>query len=189
MLRARIVPLSAAMLTALSLSSADAAAPRFRATSTDMANGKTMSNEQVLNGFGCMGGNMSPEVKWDNAPANAKSFAITLYDPDAPTGSGWWHWVAIDIPASVHELAKGAGKDKTVALAGGGRQTHTDFGASGYGGPCPPMGDKPHRYILTVYALDTDKLDVPDDATAAFVGFNLHFHTIAKSAITARYGR
>lgn len=94
----------------------------------------------------------------------------------------------MDIPASVHELPKGAGKG-TGNLRVGGRQTRTDFGQAGYGGPCPPMGDKPHRYILTIYAVDTDKLDVPNDASGGFVGFNLHGHTLAKAAITARYGR
>ncbi len=181
---------AAAVVVAASLQSSAgaAAAKKFTVTSTDMANGKMMSADQVLNGFGCMGGNNSPEVKWDNAPANTKSYAVTLYDPDAPTGSGWWHWVAVDIPASVHELPKGAGKG-AGNLTVGGRQTRTDFGQPGYGGPCPPMGDKPHRYVLTVYALDTDKLDVPNDASGAFVGFNLHGHTLAKAAITARYGR
>ncbi len=183
-----VVPvLGLAVAAGLQIPAGAAPAGNFRVTSTDMTNGKMMASDQVLNGFGCMGSNNSPEVKWENAPAITKSFAVTLYDPDAPTGSGWWHWVAVDIPASVRELPKGAGKG-TGNLSIGGRQTRTDFGQPGYGGPCPPMGDKPHRYVLTVYALDTDKLDVPNDASGAFVGFNLHGHTIAKASITARYG-
>ena len=168
---------------------AGAAASTMRLTSTSMADAKSMVMEQVLNGFGCTGGNVSPDVKWTNAPAATKSFALTLYDPDAPTGSGWWHWVVVDIPATKSELAKGAGKSGTVAVAGGGRQTRTDFGAPGYGGPCPPMGDKPHRYVLTLYALDVDKLDVPDDASGALVGFNLHAHALSQASMTAQYGR
>jgi Raf kinase inhibitor-like YbhB/YbcL family protein len=160
---------------------------KFTVTSTDMANGKLVRDDQVLNGLGCRGGNNSPEVNWENAPANTRSFAVTLFDPDAPTGRGWWHWIAVDIPASVHELPKGAGKD-TGNLPVGGRQIRTDFGRPGYGGPCPPKGDKQHRYVLTVDALDTDKLGVPDDASGTIVESNLHAHTLASASITALYG-
>jgi Raf kinase inhibitor-like YbhB/YbcL family protein len=157
-------------------------------TSAEAANGKMMAMEQVLNGFGCSGGNVSPGLKWSDAPAGTKSFALTVYDPDAPTGSGWWHWVVVDIPANARELPKGVGKSGTVMLPGGARQTRTDFGAPGYGGPCPPPG-KPHRYIVTLTALDIDKLPVPDDASGALVGFNVGAHTLAKGIITAQYGR
>src|SRR5258705_4509994 len=107
-------------------------------TSTEAANGKMMAMEQVLNGFGCSGGNVSPGLKWSDAPVATKSFALSVYDPDAPTGSGWWHWVVVDIPANARELPKGVGKSGTVTLPGGARQTRTDFGAPGYGGTCPP---------------------------------------------------
>ncbi|MEA2825542.1 MAG: hypothetical protein QOF03_2024 [Alphaproteobacteria bacterium] len=157
-------------------------------TSAEAADGKMMAMEQVLNGFGCSGGNVSPGLKWSAPPAGTKSFALTLFDPDAPTGSGWWHWVVVDIPASVRELPKGIGKSGTVTLPGGARQTRTDFGASGYGGPCPPPG-KPHRYVITLTALDIDKLPVPDDASGALVGFNVGAHSLAKGTITAQYGR
>jgi Raf kinase inhibitor-like YbhB/YbcL family protein len=157
-------------------------------TSAEAANGKMMAIEQVLNGFGCSGGNVSPGLKWSNAPAGTKSFALTVYDPDAPTGSGWWHWVVVDIPANARELPKGAGKSGTVMLPGGARQTRTDFGAPGYGGPCPPPG-KPHRYVISLTALDIDKLPVPDDASGALVGFNVGAHSLAKGTITAQYGR
>jgi Raf kinase inhibitor-like YbhB/YbcL family protein len=158
-------------------------------TSTEVANGKAMTNEQILNGFGCSGANVSPELKWGAPPAGTKSFALTVYDPDAPTGSGWWHWVVVDIPATARELPKGAGKSGTVQIAGGARQTRTDFGAPGYGGPCPPQGDKAHRYVFTLTALDIDKLPVPDDASGALVGFNVGAHALAKGTMTATYGR
>jgi Raf kinase inhibitor-like YbhB/YbcL family protein len=184
-----------ALLTAATISIAglslpsEAAAPALRLTSTDVADGKTIALEQVLNGFGCTGGNLSPELKWSNAPTATKSFALTVYDPDAPTGSGWWHWVVIDIPPTMLELPKGWGKSGTVSPGGGPRQTRTDFGTSGYGGPCPPQGNKPHRYVFSLYALDIDKLDVPNDASGALVGFNIGAHTLAKSTLTAQYGR
>lgn len=161
---------------------------KFTVTSNDIANSKLVKDDQVLNGLGCMGSNNSPEINWYNAPVNTKSFAVTLFDPDAPTGRGWWHWIAVDIPASVHELPKGAGKG-IGNLSVGGRQIRTDFGRPGYGGPCPPKGDKQHRYVLTVDALDTDKLDVPNDAPGTIVAFNLHAHTLASASITALYGR
>jgi hypothetical protein len=166
-----------------------AAAPSLTLSSTDVAAGKTMATEQILNGFGCTGGNVSPGLKWGEPPAGTKSFTLTVYDPDAPTGSGWWHWVVVDIPATARELPKGVGKSGTVKIAGGARQTRTDFGTSGYGGPCPPQGDKPHRYVITLSALDIDKLPVPDDASGALVGFNVGAHTLAKGTMTAMYGR
>jgi Raf kinase inhibitor-like YbhB/YbcL family protein len=167
-----------------------AAAPAtMRLTSTDVAEGTAIAMQQILNGFGCMGGNQSPELTWTGAPATTKSFALTVYDPDAPTGSGWWHWVVVDIPATMTELPKGWGKSGAVTPGGGARQTRTDFGASGYGGPCPPQGDKAHRYIFSVYALDIDKMPVPDDASGALVGFNIGAHTLAKGTLTAQYGR
>jgi Raf kinase inhibitor-like YbhB/YbcL family protein len=174
----------------VSLSAPDAApAALLTLTSSDIAEGKTIASPQILNGFGCSGGNQSPELKWTGAPAATKSFALTLYDPDAPTGSGWWHWVVVDIPATMSELPTGWGKSGMVSAAGGARQTRTDFGAPGYGGPCPPLGDKAHRYVFTVYALDIPKMEVPDDASGALVGFNIGAHTLAKGAITAQYGR
>ena len=156
-------------------------------TSPDVAEGRMMAAEQVLNGFGCMGGNVSPALRWSGAPANTRSFALSMYDPDAPTGSGWWHWVVVDIPANATELSKGWGRSGTAQLQGG-RQTRTDFGAPGYGGPCPPPGAS-HRYVFTLFALDIDKLPVPDDASGALAGFNIGAHTLARATITARYGR
>lgn len=161
----------------------------FLLTSTTVKPHATLSNAQVFNGFGCSGQNISPELKWSGAPKNTKSFAITVYDPDAPTGSGWWHWVLFNLPASATELAEGAGDASGQALPTGYVQGRTDFGKGGFGGACPPVGDKPHRYIFTVYALKTEKLDVPEDATAALVGYMIHANQLAKASFTAKYGR
>ena len=174
----------------VSLAAAHAApAGALNLTSTDVAEGKAIATQYILNGFGCTGGNQSPELKWTGAPAATKSFALTVFDPDAPTGSGWWHWVVVDIPATMTELPRGWGKSGTASPGGGARQTGTDFGTPGYGGPCPPAGDKAHRYVFTVYALDIPKMEVPNDASGALVGFNIGAHTLAKGVITAQYGR
>jgi len=165
------------------------AAGSFTLSSAEIKPGATIADAQIFKGFGCEGGNVSPSLAWNNAPAGTKSFALTVYDPDAPTGSGWWHWVVYNIPSSVTKLAAGAGDPKKNLLPPGAVQGNTDFGAPGYGGPCPPVGDKPHHYHFTIFALDTDKLDVPPTATAAYVGFNLHAHTVGKAELTALYSR
>jgi Raf kinase inhibitor-like YbhB/YbcL family protein len=156
-------------------------------TSTDVHPGQLIAMPQVFNGMACTGGNISPELEWRGAPAATKSYAITVYDPDAPTGSGWWHWVVYNIPGSVTKLVAGAGAANSAQLPAGAKQGNTDFGAPGYGGPCPPKGDKPHRYIFTVFAIDVASLDIPAAAAAAYVGFNLHAHTMAKASFTALY--
>lgn len=112
-----------------------------------------------------------------------------MYDPDAPTGSGWWHWVVVNIPGTTQALAQGAGKPQTKLLPTGARQVRTDFGEPGYGGACPPAGDKPHRYIFTVHALKAESLDLPDNATAALAGFMINANTIGKASLTVHYGR
>jgi hypothetical protein len=149
----------------------------------------TLSDAQVFNGFGCSGKNISPAIKWSGSPAGTKSFAVTLYDPDAPTGSGWWHWLVYDIPASVAGLSEHAGDADGHLLPAGALQGRTDFGTAGFGGACPPTGDKPHRYIFTVYALKVEKIDVPASASAAMVGYALNANQLAKSSVTALYGR
>jgi Raf kinase inhibitor-like YbhB/YbcL family protein len=160
-------------------------------SSPDIKEGATIANEQVFKGFGCTGGNVSPALSWSGAPSGTKSFAVTMYDPDAPTGSGWWHWVVFNIPANVTSLPKDAGDPKKKLMAKGAIQSRTDFGSDGYGGPCPPPGDKPHRYQITVFAVDVDKLPDAKDhsASAALVGFDLHFHTLSKATLTGMYGR
>ena len=161
----------------------------FTLTSTAVKPGSMLTDAQVFNGFGCTGKNISPALSWSGAPAGTKSFALTVYDPDAPTGSGWWHWVVFNLPASVKQLPEGAGSADGKGLPPGSVQGRTDFGAPGFGGACPPAGDKPHRYVFSVYALKTDKLDVPADATAALVGFMINANKIGEAKFTARYGR
>lgn len=162
-------------------------AQTFTLKSKDL-NGQVTSH-QVLNGFGCAGENLSPELSWENAPAGTKSFAITVYDKDAPTGSGWWHWVVFDIPAGSTELKPGAGDVAKKLLPEGAIQSITDFGSAGYGGPCPPQGDKPHQYIITVYALKTNTLGLDAKASPALVGYYLYGNTLAKASIVAYYQR
>ena len=164
-------------------------AGNFTLTSPQVKEGGRIANEQVFNGFGCHGGNVSPALQWKGAPANTKSFAVTVYDEDAPTGSGWWHWVVFNIPANVTHLVKGAGNLRANLAPPGSIQSRTDFGTPGYGGPCPPVGDKPHHYQFTVYALKVDKLPLDNNATAAMVGFYIHQNLIKKAVLTARYGR
>jgi Raf kinase inhibitor-like YbhB/YbcL family protein len=181
--------LAAALLLAGTTPAAAQGAARFTLTSTDLRPGGTIPARHVANAMGCTGQNVSPALRWSGAPAATKSFAVTAYDPDAPTGSGWWHWVVYNIPASTTTLPAGAGDAKGTGLPSGAAQGNTDVGQPGYFGPCPPPGDKPHRYIFTVYALKTEKIDVPANATAAMVGFNLHANQLAKATLTARYGR
>lgn len=146
---------------------------------------------QVYNGFGCTGKNISPQLSWKNAPAETKSFAITAYDPDAPTGSGWWHWLVFNIDKTVDHLNSGASgiTEGAKAMPAGAVESVTSYGAKGFGGACPPVGDKPHRYIFTVYALDVEKLDIDPQARAELIGYNLNAHAIAKASIMAYYGR
>ena len=168
--------------------SAQKAGGGFVLTGQDLTPNGTIAESHVFNGFGCSGQNVSPAVSWKGAPAGTKSFALTVYDPDAPTGSGWWHWVIYNIPASAKSLAAGAGDPKGSAAPAGSMQGNTDFGTPGYGGPCPPPG-APHHYIFTLYALKVDKLDVPANATAAFVGFNLHANELGHTTLTGLYSR
>ena len=138
---------------------------------------------------GCGGQNQSPHLIWENAPEGTKSFAVTIYDKDAPTGSGWWHWLIFNIPAGVHELKTNAGNIKLNIAPKGSVQSKTDFGQYGYGGPCPPKGHGIHQYLITVYALNKEKLDLDKDASPATVGFNLNFATIQKASIVMYYER
>jgi Raf kinase inhibitor-like YbhB/YbcL family protein len=148
-----------------------------------------LTQAQVFSGFGCSGKNISPSLKWTNAPGNTKSFAVTVYDPDAPTGSGWWHWVIFNIPAGVNELKADAGRIEKKLAPAGSIQSVTDFGKPGFGGACPPQGDKAHRYIFTVHALNVAKLDLDEKASPAMVGFVLSSNTIAKASLIAYYQR
>lgn len=164
-------------------------AAEFRVSSPVVKDKGTIANEQVFNGFGCSGTNISPELTWENAPKDTKSFAVTVYDPDAPTGSGWWHWVVFNIPPSVTKLSANAGKVDSGLAPKGSIQSMTDFGATGYGGPCPPQGDKPHRYTFTVFALKVDQLPLKAEASGAMVGFYLNQNSLGKASFMAVYGR
>lgn len=176
-------------LVAVMLAANVAVAGGLTLTSGEFKDGDYLANEQVFAGFGCAGGNVSPSLSWSGAPAGTKSFALTVYDPDAPTGSGWWHWVVVNLPATATSLPKGAGIADGSTLPPGALQVRTDFGAPGYGGPCPPQGDHPHRYLFTIHALDLDKLDVTAESSPALVGFYLNFHTLAKSSLMGLYKR
>jgi hypothetical protein len=182
----------ATVLAATAALAADAptgkAAGHFTLSSPDIAAGGRIAEAQVFEGFGCKGGNLSPALAWSGAPAGTRSFALLMHDPDAPTGSGWWHWVLYDIPAAQTSLAAGAGDPQKHLLPAGAVQGKTDFGTAGYGGPCPPPG-KPHRYYLRLYALKVARLDVPADATAAYVGFMVNSQSLGKAELMGVYGR
>ncbi|MCJ2164298.1 MULTISPECIES: YbhB/YbcL family Raf kinase inhibitor-like protein [unclassified Pseudodesulfovibrio] len=176
--------LSLALAFALALTFAPACmADGFTLTSPTVKDGGTLPPKHLLNGFGCTGENISPALQWQNPPAGTRSFAVTVYDPDAPTGSGWWHWVVFDIPKTATGLAEGG------RLPEGTVQSRTDFGAPGYGGACPPEHHGEHRYIFTVHALNVEKLDLGADSSAAMVGFFLNAHSLGSATLTARYGR
>ncbi|HEY6089235.1 MAG TPA: YbhB/YbcL family Raf kinase inhibitor-like protein, partial [Gemmatimonadaceae bacterium] len=157
-------------------------AGHFKVTAPDFVSKGRITMAHVYNGMGCAGQNVSPALEWANPPAGTKSFAVTMYDPDAPTGSGWWHWVMYNIPATTTGLAAAAGNGKNAPR--GSVEGMTDFGSKGYGGPCPPAGNKPHHYHITVFALKTDKLDVPGNATSAFIGYNLNANKLATARVT-----
>jgi Raf kinase inhibitor-like YbhB/YbcL family protein len=179
---------TAIALAILSLASPALAAGKFELKSADVKPGAMLSDMQVFNGFGCSGANVSPQLSWRNAPTGAKSYVVTVYDPDAPTGSGWWHWVVYDIPATATELPQGAGSGK-AALPEGAKQGKTDFGTAGFGGACPPPGDKPHRYVFTVYALKVAKLEAAADASPALIGYMTKANALGSASFTAKYGR
>lgn len=177
--------IAAALTAAVSL----AHAAGFTLSSPDIKPNGTIDKKFEYNGFGCSGANKSPALKWSGAPKGTRSFAVSVYDPDAPTGSGWWHWYVVNIPANVMELPADAGAAGGANLPKGAMQVKTDYGTAAWGGVCPPPGDKPHRYVFAVYALKTDKIDVPADASPALAGFTVNAEAIGKASFTARYGR
>ncbi|MEA2697743.1 MAG: hypothetical protein QOI66_2014 [Myxococcales bacterium] len=165
------------------------AAGKFTLTSPALKNNGAMPDKHAFNQMGCTGENSSPALAWTNPPAGTKSFALMVHDPDAPTGSGWWHWVVYDIPADTTSLPEGAGKEGGAALPKGAKLGRTDFGTAAYGGPCPPPGSGKHHYNFTLFALKVDKLEVPDGASAAMLGFNVNANTIGKAKLTGLYER
>ena len=177
----------AVVTTCVLMAVATSASAELTLTSNDLKEGGRIADVHVYKGFGCSGGNVSPQLAWDGAPAGTKSFALTVYDPDAPTGSGWWHWVVVNLPPSIQELPRGSGSE-SGRLPQGAVQTRTDFGTAGYGGPCPPPGT-PHRYVFTIHALKVDKLDLDAQASGAMAGFMINSNSLGKASLTAMYGR
>ena len=171
------------VLLSLGLCASFLLADNFTLSSSDLKG--QLTNKQVFSGFGCSGENISPELSWKDAPKGTKSFAVTVYDPDAPTGSGWWHWLAFDISKDKTTLATGFGNNESKDAI----QSITDYGKTGFGGACPPAGDKAHRYIFTVHALNVETLGLDKNANAALVGFYINFHSLAKASLISYYGR
>lgn len=190
-MKTSLTVIGAAMAFFALLSSAPArSAQTFQIQSADIAAGQTIPQRFAFNGFGCTGQNLSPALTWSNPPAGTKSFAVMVHDADAVTGgAGFWHWAVVNLPAGTSGLTRGSGTADGQALPETARQIATDFGTPGWGGPCPPAGDKPHRYTFTVYALKVDKLELPPNATASLSGFMVNANALGKASFTSTYGR
>ncbi|MGL4711068.1 MAG: YbhB/YbcL family Raf kinase inhibitor-like protein [Shewanella sp.] len=156
-------------------------------TSKDMSEGNKLTSQLVFNGFGCQGGNISPQLSWVDAPKGTKAFAVTAYDPDAPTGSGWWHWAVYNLPGTQTSLAQGAGSHVDT-LPKGAITLKNDFGTTDFGGVCPPEGHGVHRYEFIVWALPS-ALELPKDASPALLGFMLRAQALGSAKLTAVYNR
>jgi Raf kinase inhibitor-like YbhB/YbcL family protein len=159
----------------------------FTVTSTDVTDGRPLGTAQLSGMLGAGGEDASPQLEWSGFPEETRSFAVTVYDPDAPTGSGFWHWSVADIPVSVTSLPTGAGDDEGSGLPEGAIQLANDAGAKRFVGAAPPPGHGPHRYYIVVHAVDVEKLGIPADATPAFLGFNLFSHTLARAVIVGTH--
>ena len=174
-------------LSVLALCSLSACADEFSLYSSEIKTGVALTETSLFNGFGCTGKNRSPSLTWSGAPAGTKSFAITAFDPDAPTGSGWWHWTVVNIPVSVDALPADAGNQDGSKLPAGAVHGRNDFGYAGFGGACPPKGDKPHNYHFRVWALKVDHLPIDSNASGALVGFMLNANKLATAEIIPVY--
>jgi Raf kinase inhibitor-like YbhB/YbcL family protein len=161
----------------------------FALTSDDIEDGKLLPLPQVSGLMDAGGQDISPHLAWSGFPIETRSFALTVFDPDAPTGSGFWHWAVYNLPAAVTELAAGAGSPRSKALPVEAVTLRNDAGLARYLGAAPPEGHGDHRYIFTVHALDCQTLDLPEDATPAYLGFNLFFHTLGRAHLVPVYGR
>jgi Raf kinase inhibitor-like YbhB/YbcL family protein len=163
--------------------------PSFEVTSEDIRNGEKLSSPQVSGILGAGGEDISPQLSWRGFPAGTKSFVVTVYDPDAPTASGFWHWAVVDIPANVTELPRGAGDEKGSGLPAGAFQLCNDGGVARFVGAAPPVGHGKHRYFTVVHAVDVEALGISKDASPALLGFNLFFHTLGRAMIVPWYER
>lgn len=179
---------NALLLMALPLA-ACAGGPGFQVTGGALRDGATLPSAQVYRGSGCNGANHSPMLAWSGAPAGTRSYAVTMFDRDAPTGNGWWHWLAYDLPESTQSLPEDAGRADGGALPPGARQARNDFGGAGYGGACPPAGAGPHRYVITIYALPVARLPLPAAASAETIGDLLQQDALATARLSTRYSR
>ena len=165
-----------------------ASAEPFKLSSNDIAHGKFMNKTQEFQGFGCDGGNTSPQLSWRGAPKGTEAFAVFAYDPDAPTGSGWWHWQVVNIPKEVTSLPSDAGAPSNTTSTTQGTPMKNDYGQAGFGGACPPKGHGVHRYQFTVHAL-SKKLELPEGASAALVGYMVKANSLGSSTLEAHYKR
>ena len=163
--------------------------PALTVTSADVADGRSLPLAQVSGLLGAGGEDISPQLAWSGAPVGTRSFAVTCFDPDAPTGSGYWHWAVCDVPADLTELAANAGAPGGSNLPAGARMLRNDASLAQYVGAGPLPGHGPHRYVFAVHAVDVPSLDLPTDATPAVLGFNLFFHTLARGFIVPTYER
>jgi Raf kinase inhibitor-like YbhB/YbcL family protein len=177
----KLVPVLVALLTVPFVAHAD-----LVLTSPAMKDGGILPDRQVLAGFGCTGPNLSPALAWSGAPQATQSFVLTAYDPDAPTGSGWWHWTVVNIPATTSALPEGA---SATAMPDGSIEARTDFGTSGFGGACPPEGTAPHRYVFTLYAMPQASIPLDASASGAMVGFFARSGALEQASLTVTYGR
>jgi Raf kinase inhibitor-like YbhB/YbcL family protein len=160
----------------------------FHLTSSEWHDGGSVPQENVFNASGCGGANISPELHWSDAPSGTKSFAITIFDPDAPTGGGWWHWVIFNIPKTVSELPAGAGSQESRRAPPAGTQCRNDYGEPGYGGPCPPPGST-HRYLVRAYALNVEKLPFGSETPPGKMAKQIEAHSIGVAKLLVRFGR
>ncbi|MCH8612527.1 YbhB/YbcL family Raf kinase inhibitor-like protein [Arsenicicoccus dermatophilus] len=159
----------------------------FTVTSASFQDGATMTDAQAFDSWGMDGDNVSPQLSWSGAPAGTRGYAVTCFDPDAPTPSGFWHWLLVGLPADCTELAEDAGAEHGRTLPEGAFMMANDYGLKAFGGAAPPAGDRPHRYLFAVHALDTDDLGLDDTASGAATGFTIGAHTLARAVITGMY--
>ncbi|MDA7687429.1 YbhB/YbcL family Raf kinase inhibitor-like protein [Pseudomonadales bacterium] len=179
---------SSTLLLLITFLTSSTLADSFSLSSTDLSHGQFMKKAQEFQGFGCNGGNLSPQLSWDGVPEGTKAFAVTAYDPDAPTGSGWWHWQLVNIPANIKTLPTGAGDSSKNLTPKGSMQMRNDYGVPGFGGACPPEGHGAHRYQFTVHAL-SQKLDLPENASGALTGYMINANSLGSHTLEALYKR